>query len=231
MIERNFEMDLGNNLKTLRKSKNLTQEELAECLNLSPQTISKWENNLSMPDISMLPILADYYGISVDSLLSYDAKEREAGMKELAQRIHSLVNDGKAELAYNELSTSMSKWSLSASMNHLMAWVTYTLSKEKENETRQHLLEEAIMYADRTISLDGGETSKTAQAKMTKCYCLVDLDRKAEAVEIANLLPSMYTSRERVLALITEGSEQKKNIDTILQFIEELKEEMNTLSK
>ncbi len=231
MIERNFEMDLGNNLKTLRKSKNLTQEELAECLNLSPQTISKWENNLSMPDISMLPILADYYGISVDSLLSFDAKEREADMKELAQRIHSLVNDGKAELAYNELSTSMSKWSLSASMNHLMAWVTYTLSKEKENETRQHLLEEAIMHADRTISLDGGETSKTAQAKMTKCYCLVDLGRKAEAVEIANLLPSMYTSRERVLALITEGSEQKKNIDTILQFIEELKEEMNTLSK
>ena len=96
-------MDLGNNLKTLRKSKNLTQEELAECLNLSPQTISKWENNLSMPDISMLPILADYFGISVDSLLSYNVKEREADKKELAQRIHALVNGGNTELAYNEV--------------------------------------------------------------------------------------------------------------------------------
>ncbi|MBR6307964.1 MAG: helix-turn-helix transcriptional regulator [Lachnospiraceae bacterium] len=224
-------MDLGNNLKTLRKSKNLTQEELAECLNLSPQTISKWENNLSMPDISMLPILADYFGISVDSLLSYNVKEREADKKELAQRIHALVNGGNTELAYNELNNSMCKWSLSASMNHLMAWVAYTLSKDKETEARQSLLEEAIMYADRSISLDGGETSKTAQAKMTKCFCLVDLDRKAEAVKIANLLPSMYTSRERVLAKITEGSEQKKNIDTMLQFIEELKDEMNTLLK
>ena len=57
-------MDFGNNLKKLRKEKNLTQEELAECLNVSPQTVSKWENNLSMPDITVLPLMADFFGIS-----------------------------------------------------------------------------------------------------------------------------------------------------------------------
>jgi len=56
-------MELGTNIKQLRKERNLTQEDLAECLGVSPQTVSKWENNLSMPDISCLPVLADYFGL------------------------------------------------------------------------------------------------------------------------------------------------------------------------
>ena len=52
-------MNFGSNLKKLRKEKNLTQETLAECLNVSAQTVSKWENGASMPDVSMLPLLAD----------------------------------------------------------------------------------------------------------------------------------------------------------------------------
>ena len=65
-------MDLGTNLKQLRKERNLTQEDLAECLGVSPQTVSKWENNFSMPDISCLPVLADYFGITVDALLMHN---------------------------------------------------------------------------------------------------------------------------------------------------------------
>ena len=66
-------MNFGSNLKKLRKEKNLTQETLAECLNVSAQTVSKWENGASMPDVSMLPLLADYFRGSVDSLLMHDA--------------------------------------------------------------------------------------------------------------------------------------------------------------
>ena len=73
-------MDFGSNLKKLRKAKNLTQESLAECLNVSPRTISKWENGLSMPDVSLLPVLADYFQVSVDSLLMHDAAVRQEEM-------------------------------------------------------------------------------------------------------------------------------------------------------
>ncbi len=53
----------------LRKRKNITQQELADIMGLSFQTISKWENSNGMPDISLLPMLADYFQVSVDQLL------------------------------------------------------------------------------------------------------------------------------------------------------------------
>ena len=103
----------------------------------------------------------------------------------------------------------MGKWALSVSMNHLMSWAAYKLSKEKDGEMRQQLLEEALMYADRALRSDAGETSRTAQAKLTRCYCMMDLGRKAEAVKVANSLPSLYSTRERVLALITMAPRRK----------------------
>lgn len=62
-------MNLGNNISERRKAKGMTQEELAVNLGVSPQAVSKWENNLSCPDISLLPEISKLFGISVDELL------------------------------------------------------------------------------------------------------------------------------------------------------------------
>lgn len=62
-------MNLGNNISAKRKSMGMTQEELAANLGVSPQAVSKWENNLSCPDISLLPEISKIFGISVDELL------------------------------------------------------------------------------------------------------------------------------------------------------------------
>ena len=91
---------------------------------------------------------------------------------------------------------------------------------------RQQLLEEALMYADRVIRLDAGETSRTAQAKMTKCFCMVNLGRRAEAIKTANNLPSMYSSRERVLAKISEDADRAKYVEALLQNLDELRAEL-----
>ena len=218
-------MDLGTKLKRLRRERNLTQEDLAECLNVTPQTISKWENDLSAPDISFLPVLAAFYGITVDALLT-GGTSREAEMKRLAAEIHTLADSGQTAKAYAALKASLKNWALSASMNHLMSWTAYSLAKEKGGEEKQALLEEAVMYADRTKMLDGGETSRTAQAKMTKCYCMVELGRTAEAVKIAQSLPSLFSSRERVLARISRGAEKEKYIRTALGYLDELRKEL-----
>lgn len=62
-------MKLGLTLLRLRKEKGMTQEELAEKVNVSAQAVSKWENDISMPDISVLPVLAEIFDISIDELL------------------------------------------------------------------------------------------------------------------------------------------------------------------
>ena len=60
---------LGKRIATLRKEKGLTQEQLAEKVGVSAQAVSKWENDVSCPDITLLPLLADLFGVSVDELL------------------------------------------------------------------------------------------------------------------------------------------------------------------
>ena len=62
-------MKLGLTISKLRKEKGMTQEELAEKVNVSAQAVSKWENDISMPDISVLPALAEIFDVSIDELL------------------------------------------------------------------------------------------------------------------------------------------------------------------
>lgn len=62
---------IGRKIQTLRRNKNMTQGQLAEVLSVSAQSVSKWENGLSVPDISLLPIIARYFGITMDELFGY----------------------------------------------------------------------------------------------------------------------------------------------------------------
>lgn len=64
-------MLLGDKIRSLRKNKNITQTQLAEALSVSSQSVSKWENHISVPDISVLPVIARYFGITMDDLFSY----------------------------------------------------------------------------------------------------------------------------------------------------------------
>jgi len=63
-------MDIGTTIKKLRIKNRITQQQLAECLNVNVQTISRWETSANYPDIVMLPILARYFRVSVDYLLN-----------------------------------------------------------------------------------------------------------------------------------------------------------------
>lgn len=62
---------IGTKIQTLRKNKGITQEQLAEVLTVSAQAVSKWENGVSMPDIHLLPVIARYFGITMDELFNY----------------------------------------------------------------------------------------------------------------------------------------------------------------
>ena len=67
-------MDLGKKIMTMRNEKNLSQEQLAEKLNVTRQTISNWENGKFYPDIDSLVNLSKFFNVSLDNLLSYDDK-------------------------------------------------------------------------------------------------------------------------------------------------------------
>lgn len=70
-----METTLGKRIAALRRDKGLKQEELARQLGVTPQAVSKWENDQTCPDITLLPDLARILGVSVDELLSGKALE------------------------------------------------------------------------------------------------------------------------------------------------------------
>ena len=62
--------ELGKKIRLLRLSNNMTQEQLAEKLNVTPQSVSKWENNITAPDIQLLPEISVIFGVTIDDLFS-----------------------------------------------------------------------------------------------------------------------------------------------------------------
>ncbi len=71
------EINISTNIADLRRKKGITQEQLAIALNVSPQAVSKWETNTSQPDMMTIPLIADFFGVSIDYL--YYGKELSYG--------------------------------------------------------------------------------------------------------------------------------------------------------
>ena len=69
-----MEQTLGKRIQLCRKSLGMTQDQLAEKLGVTPQAVSKWENDQSCPDITMLPKLAEIFGTTTDALLGYQSE-------------------------------------------------------------------------------------------------------------------------------------------------------------
>ncbi len=83
---------LGNRIAELRRAKNITQDEMAEKLNVTAQAVSKWENDISCLDIMLLPKIAQMLSVTVDELLSDQPKKRvELVPEEKRKSIDDLV--------------------------------------------------------------------------------------------------------------------------------------------
>lgn len=67
-----MEIKLGRKIKSLRKQKNISQEVLAQYLGVSFQAVSKWESETAMPDITLVPAIASFFGVSTDELFDYN---------------------------------------------------------------------------------------------------------------------------------------------------------------
>lgn len=76
---------IGEKIKLLRKQKNISQEVLAQYLGVSFQSVSKWENETTMPDITMVPAIASFFGVSTDELFDFNLMEIELHVEEICK--------------------------------------------------------------------------------------------------------------------------------------------------
>ena len=73
----------GEMISSLRKEKNMTQNDLAEKMNVTDKAVSKWERNLSCPDVNSIPKLAETLGVSVEELLNAQTKQENSKVDDI----------------------------------------------------------------------------------------------------------------------------------------------------
>lgn len=90
-------MNIGNKIRELRKQRGITQEQLAESIGISFQAVSKWENNIALPDIALVPVLASYFGVSMDELFDFNLKEIEHAVRIITEKAYQYRESNPAE--------------------------------------------------------------------------------------------------------------------------------------
>lgn len=128
-------MNIGSKIKELRKQRGITQEQLAKHMCVSYQAVSKWETNTTTPDIALLPQLALFFGVSMDTLFSINQDD-------YIDRISKMIRD---------------EYSIS---NENFIWAERYLKgllvEETENNTARTLLVELYEHRENRDSLAGG---------------------------------------------------------------------------
>ena len=97
-------------IKKLRKEKDMTQEQLAEYMGVSPQAVSRWETGITCPDIFALPALAELFGITVDGLLGVDEKEKQKEIRSIISVAEEKINQGITDEPIVQLREALNKY-------------------------------------------------------------------------------------------------------------------------
>ena len=105
---------LGEKIKSLRKQKNISQEVFANYLGVSFQAVSKWENGNTMPDVTMIPAIASFFGVSTDELFDFNLYEIEKQVEDICgeaykyrisnpEKSEQILHDGLQRFPGNEI--------------------------------------------------------------------------------------------------------------------------------
>lgn len=97
-------MTIGEKIKILRKAKGISQESLAQALGVTFQAVSKWETNVTTPDVGLIPAVASFFGVSIDELFDYNIFENERKIDSICREAarFRLTDPAKAEKILRE---------------------------------------------------------------------------------------------------------------------------------
>jgi len=199
---------LSENLKKYRIMKKLTQEDVADYLCVTPQSVSKWERGECYPDITFLPALANIFETSVDLLLGMDTIRAKETCHNIHKKASEFQREGEYASAEKVYRDALLIYPNKAEMIFGLAGVLALQEKS----------EEAIEFIERGISLSENEKQK-ATMRATLCFLYLKCGKNDKANALASKLPHTRESREVIQPLIFQGLDEmeiNRNIQSIL---------------
>lgn len=199
---------LPENLKKYRIQKNLTQEDVAEYLGITAQSVSKWERGESYPDITFLPALANIFEMSVDLLIGMDTIRAEKTRFNIHKKAVGYQRSGDYDMAEKTYRDALLIYPNKPGM---ILGLASTLALKGNTD-------EAIELMERGLPLSINEKQKSTM-RATLCFLYLKAGREDKANKLASELPHTRESREVIQPLIQQGlsnSEIDENIKIIL---------------
>lgn len=198
-------INISGNLKRLRKEKDLTQDELAGFLGISFQAISKWERGDGYPDITFLPVLANFFNVTIDELVGMD----EIRSTERLNKIHAQWKENNAN-GKNAENILLMRETLKAYPNDYLCMVQLVTSLEKCKATPEETAgnrAEAIELSERIIE-HCPDTGIRNAVLFNICHSYWKSGDIEKAIKRARQLPTIYKTQENALVLFLKGEER-----------------------
>jgi len=192
-------------IKKLRKEKDMTQEELAEYMGVSPQAVSRWETGTTCPDIFALPALAELFGVTIDCLLGVDEKEKQREIRRIISAAEEKINQGITEEPIIWLREALNKY---PNNEQLLCSLMYALYAATEDEELCKVYDGEIVSIAYRIEQHSKDSDWRNEARriLFRHYC--DTNRKAEALQIADGMARIETSLERNIYWMLDGDDR-----------------------
>lgn len=200
-----MEFKFSRKLKELRSKKNITQEQLARHLQISPQAVSKWERNEGYPDIMLLPRIALYFDVTIDDLLGIE-KER------IKEQIKAWEDESYAHLAKGDVMANHALWEAAyaeypneVQVIHQYSRALWDVFMLDTNKNRAYG-EKMVVLGEEVLEITTEQDVRNSVIQML-VYAYYPLGDKEKAKKYAMMMGSFYTCREILLSNIMDGEE------------------------
>lgn len=208
---------LSENIKKYRQQKEMTQSQLAGVFNVSEQAVSRWENGNTYPDISLLPALADYFGVTIDELMGMENYKDEKEIDEVIQKVKECQRKGKIGESITLLQEASKKYPTNYTvLMYLAEMLNFEECESEDKRNSNH--EKAIEIANRIIG-ECHDKMTCNYAINAKIIALRELDRIDEAIKIAKEQPNVWNSSNFRLMELYKGDDLKQQCwDNAMEF-------------
>ena len=207
---------LGENIRTLRIAKGITQEQFGYEMGVSAQAVSRWENGATYPDITMLPMIADFFDVSLDELMGRGQElvtsEREAFFKS----VHEMYNRGEIADVLEAYDKILHKHPNDAYLLHGKANVLYYSLFKKSQDIS--VAKEIISLCNKINCSNKPDMQCGANALLVRVYARIG--QLEEARKLANALPSFEVGRELLILECLQGADRKEHCQYLIERFE-----------
>lgn len=195
-----MKLSIGEHIRTLRTSRNLTQENLSELLNVSAQSVSRWESGVCYPDTELLPAIANLFGVTLDELMGMDKLRSQNKRNAIFTAALNAEREGDLAASAAILRDALSLFPNDDALRAQLALVL-SQSDARSDLAEACRLSELVLEQSRNDKL-----CHTVRANLCLLYQKLDQPERAEA--LARTLPHIWECREVLLPYVLPDRSQ-----------------------